>query len=380
MNGAVRLGIDSRDAFAPRPRGVGKSLAMLLRRLLPRLEGWDVRLYTRRDDGARWSGARVRRIDLRGDRIAAWENIRLPIAALQDRLDLLHCPGQTMSYLAPCPIVLTVHDVIPLRIGDGWSRGQVAAFRRALGRAVHRARRIIAVSHFTKRDLLDLFPVAEDKIDVVPWGIEAPAAPSPPAAWAALSQTHRIRGPFFVCFGGDAPRKNVPRILEAFGRFLPTVGRDAQLVLLGVTGRAETAYRGLADRLGVADNVVVLGYVDDRAVAALLERAEALVFTSLYEGFGLPILEAMAVGTPVITSNVTSMPEVAGDAAILVDPTDPEAIAAAIHACYANDRRRADLRARGLDRVRSFSWDRAAGQTLATYGRALGLEAEACVG
>jgi len=369
----IHLGIDSRDIFASQPRGVGKALIELFRHLLPLIPGWAVTLYTNRNENIELPApARIKEIDIRGDRFNAWERIRLPIAALISRLDLLHCPSQTAPPLTPCPVILTVHDLIPLRMDDGWSAGEIRYFRKAMARSIAKARRIIAVSEFTKKDLLSTFDIPENKVDVVWWGVDRKVGQTPSEElWQRLCQEHGIRSPFFVAFGGEAPRKNVPRILKAFSRFTHETKGEFQLVLLGVTATGERRFSLIMDQLGISKQVILLGYLDDVVVCQLMRRSEALIYTSLYEGFGLPILEAMAIGTPVITSNVTSMPEIAGEASLLVDPGDSRAIADAMRECFANGVLRADLKARGLQRVNDFSWERAARETLASYSRAL---------
>jgi glycosyltransferase involved in cell wall biosynthesis len=369
----IRLGVDARDAFAGEPRGVGRTLGTLVRHVMSLVPDWRVTLYTNREHREGPASAHLRWIDLPGDRLNAWERVRLPFAALTDRLDLLHCPSQTAPPVVPCPVVLTVHDVIPVRIGDGWSRHAVDRFRRDFGRSVRRARRIIAVSEFTRRDLLDAFPVREDKVDVVRWGVERRAAPPTEEHWDAVCNAHGVRRPYFFAFGGEAPRKNVPRVLAALATLVREVSSDLQLVLVGVRGPAAERFGEIASDLGISKHVITLGYASEATVGTLLANAEALVFPSLYEGFGLPLLEAMAAGTPVITSNVTSMPEIAGDAALLVDPTAVGEIAEAMRACHVSDRLKEDLRARGRRRIENFRWERTAAETRHTYERALGL-------
>ncbi|HXH20989.1 MAG TPA: glycosyltransferase family 1 protein [Dehalococcoidia bacterium] len=368
------IGIDGRDAFAARPRGVGKSLRALLGRLPEAAPDWRFTAYTDRDgDMPLADRLDVRQITLRGDRVNAWERFRLPVAAWWDRVNLLHCPGQTAPPFAPCPIVLTVHDLIPLRIGDGWAARDIQRFRRSLARAVKQAARIIAVSEYTRGDLLTEFGLPGERVDVVPWGVDVPSEPPRDAGrFEALATAHRVRQPFFVAFGGDAPRKNVSRLIEALRELTRALTGDVQLVLIGVPDSARARFEELAEGLGVSKQVVTLGYLPDQDVATLLVFSEALVYPSLYEGFGLPVLEAMAVGAPVITSNTTSLPEVAGDAALLVDPTSAGAIAEAMRHCYLNAAVKADLARRGRRRAAAFTWDRAARATVATYRRVLG--------
>lgn len=370
----VRFGMDGRDVFAPRPRGTGKAMASLLGCLLPRVADWSVTLYTDRGADDRFSPpARVKTIDIPGDRFNAWERVRLPIAALVDRLDLLHCPSQTAPPIAPCPVVLTVHDLIPLRVPGEWPLQAVRRFESELRRSARTARRIITVSEFTRRDLVATFDVPEDKIDVVGWGVDIPApAGAGGDEWPRIAAATGLRSPFYVSFGGDAPRKNVAGILQALARFTRETTADVQLALVGVPDTVRARFAGLAESLGVAKSVVFLGYVSDAELTTLLANAEALVYASLFEGFGLPILEAMAAGAPVIYSNLTSMPEVAGDAGLAVDPADSAAIAGAMAECYLNETVKSELRARGLRRAAALPWTRTAEATLAVYRKALG--------
>jgi glycosyltransferase involved in cell wall biosynthesis len=369
----MRLGIDSRDLFATNPRGVGRTLWTFIRYLAPLVGQCEVNLYTDRwKDFSCPRNVRVRKIEMRGDRLNLWERVRLPLAAWTDRLDLLHCPSQTAPPVVPCPFVLTVHDLIPLRIGDGWSATEADRFRRALGHSVQKARRIIAISEFTKNDLLSTFKVAESKVDVVCWGVDTDVGETlSQEIWESLCRVHQIRNPFFVAFGGDAPRKNVPRLFEALRSFVNEVSKDVQLLLLGVPEGARAKYTAIAESLDLSDFVVQTGYVPDSTVAHFLAKSEALIYASLYEGFGLPILEAMARGTPVITSNVTSMPEIAGEAALLVDPKDFYSIKEAMRLCYLNSSWKDQLRIAGHERVKNFTWERTARETLAVYTSAL---------
>ena len=370
----LHLGVDARDMFAPNPRGVGKALRTLFKYLLPLMPGWKVNFYTNRQSEASYGyDSQVRWIDMRGDRFNTWENIRLPLASFTDRIGILHCPSQTAPPVTACPVVLTVHDLIPLRIDDGWSPAEVSRFRKTLGRSIAKARRIITVSEFTKQDLLAEFRVPKEKVDVVWWGVESPpdGLSATDAAWDSLRDLHGIRFPFFIAFGGEAPRKNVPRILEAFSGFTGAATDEFQLVLLGVTPLAKRRFHPIIDRLGISKRVVLLEYLDDMVVSQLMKRAEALIYTSLYEGFGLHIIEAMSVGTPVVTSNVTSLPEIAADAALLVDPNDAGAIADAMMDCFAKTELRVELKDRGLRRVKDFSWENVARQTLEVYQNAL---------
>jgi len=369
----MRLGIDARDVFAPEPRGVGKTLRELIGRLLSSVSDWDISLFTNRVNGVKFpSPAKIEHIDIPGDRFNLWEKVRLPVAAWKGNLDVLHCPSQTAPSLAPCPVVLTVHDLIPLKINDGWKKAEVSRFRRALGDSVAKAKRIITVSEFTKRDLLSEFPVDENKVDVIHWGVSRYDHNELfQTQWELLAAQHGFAAPYFVAFGGDAPRKNLERIVRAFASLVCQAGSEVRLVLVGVPLGVKGRYRMLCQELGIADQVVQMSFLKDQEIGVLLAHSAALVYPSLYEGFGLPIVEAMAAGAPVITSDRGSMAEVAGEAAILVDPENPAAIGDAMRECLMNSPLKEALRGKGYARIRQFRWDNVAAQTLTTYRKAL---------
>jgi len=229
---------------------------------------------------------------------------------------------------------------------------------------------VIAISQSTRRDLVELLGVADAKIDVVPQGIAAPpgVAPPPEAQVRARFQLGERR--VVLSLSAKRPHKNVAALLGALARIPPD--RRPLLVLPGYPTWHEAELRERARALGITADVRFAGWVSDEEVEGLWAVADAFVFPSLYEGFGLPLLEAMARGVPVACSNASSLPEVAGDAALLFDPRDDAAIAAALERLLGDRALRERLRARGLGRVREFTWERTARLTLASYSRALG--------
>ena len=288
-----------------------------------------------------------------------------------DRVDLLHCPAQTAPPITSCPFVLTVHDLIPLRMDDGLSAEEVVRFRKAFARSVNSAVRIVAVSEFTRHDLLREFPSVEKKVDVVHWGIQPQNGLPDTDEWRSFSDLFGIRRPYFVAFGGDSRRKNVIGILHAFKMFLAEVDRNVQLLLLGVPADAMARVSRVAMTLELNDELIQVGYAPESLLPALLGDSEAVIYASMYEGFGLPILEAMAAGAPIITSSLTSMPEVAGNAALFVDPEDPASIKEAMRTIYLNEPVKFQMRELGAQRLKAFTWERAAESTVAVYRQAL---------
>ena len=274
-------------------------------------------------------------------RDAVWYPVGLARAARD--ADVLHCPTFRGPVRSRVPLVVTVLDLAVLRHPELFNRWNRTYSRLVVPRVVRAARRLIAISEFTKRELVELLGVDPQDVDVI--GV-------PPRASLAADGP-RAEGDYVLTVGTLEPRKNLVRASSAARR------AGVELRVVGARGWGDVSTNG----------VRWLGDVADDELDALLRGARALVYPSLYEGFGIPILEAMAVGTPVVTSRGGATEEVAGGAAVLVDPLDEASIAAGLEEA---DRRRDELRTRGLERARAFSWDDVAERTLDVYRRALG--------
>ena len=272
------------------------------------------------------------------------------------------------------PYVVTVHDVMRLLdlraetplISTPTLRDRLYLRLDAAG--IRRAAAIVAPSHSTRRDLVRHLGIPEDRITVVYEGVDH----------TVFRPVERrvLDDPYVLFVGSEHPRKNLARLLRAFARVKEDGRlRTLKLVKVGSPGSGEAPFRErtvrAAREAGVEDDVVFVGRAKGDELAAYYSGAECLVLPSLYEGFGLPPVEAMACGCPVIVSNVTSLPEVVGDAALLVDPTDDRALAGAMRAVLDDATLRADLRARGFARAAGFTWERVARETLAVYERVL---------
>jgi glycosyltransferase involved in cell wall biosynthesis len=257
--------------------------------------------------------------------------------------DVLHCPTFRGPVRARTPLVVTVHDLAVLRQPEVFNRWSRAYGPRVIPRVLRTARRVIAVSDFTKRELVELFDLDETKILVVPNAVDDTFTPNGPAA----------DGDYVLAVGTLEPRKNLPRVVEAARR------AGVELRVVGERGWGEVELDGKGVRW--------LGRVADEQLAELYRGARVVAYPSLYEGFGIPVLEAMACGAPVVTSRGGAMEEVADGAAVLVDPTDPAEIAAGLEQAVAQ---RAELVPRGLERARAFTWAAVAEATVAVYREA----------
>jgi len=301
-----------------------------------------------------------------------YEQWLLPIELSLRQLDVLHSPDFIPPFRRRCPAVITVHDLAFLRY-PSLLTPESARYYGQVDDAVASAEAIIAVSESTKRDLLQLLGAAEQKIHVVPEGVDpACRVLDDPRLVAEVAGRHGMEPGFFLFVGTLEPRKNLAALIKAYALVHErhqAVGAP-KLALVGSRGWLCEDIYALVAQLNLADDVRFLGPVGPEDLVGLYNGAVALVFVSLYEGFGLPALEAMACGTPVIAANVSSLPEVVGDAALLVSPHEIEDIAAAMGHLICDGELRQELRARGLARAGQFSWGRAARETLAVYEEA----------
>ena len=279
-------------------------------------------------------------------RDVGWYLAALPARARLDRVDVLHCPTHRAPVRSGAPLVVTFHDLAVLRHPTTFNAWTRTYSRLALPRVARAARRLIAVSRFTRRELLDVLDVPEEKVRVIPNAVGEPFAPQGEAAG----------GDYVLAVSTLEPRKNLPRLVDAFRR----AGLNGlRLLVAGAPGWGGIRVEG--------DGVRWLGEVGDEELARLYRGARCVAYVSLYEGFGLPVLEAMACGAPVVAARNEAVEEVAGDAAVLVDPLDPEAIAAGL--AEAVDRRD-ELRPLGLERAAAFRWADAARATVEVYREA----------
>jgi glycosyltransferase involved in cell wall biosynthesis len=279
-------------------------------------------------------------------RDVVWYHLGLPTKAGRDGVDVLHCPTHRAPLHSPVPLVVTFHDLAILRHPETFNRWTRRYSRRTLPRIVQAAQRIIAVSEFTKRELLALLNAPQEKVRVIPNAVGPPFQANGDAA----------SGDYVLAVSTLEPRKNLPRLVEAY-RIAGLNGFE--LLVAGAPGWGGVRVEG--------DGIRWLGEVGDDELARLYRGARCVAYVSLYEGFGLPVLEAMACGAPVVAGRNEASEEVAGSAAVLVDPLNPDAIAAGL--VEAIDRRE-ELRDLGLARARAFDWAEVGRATVEVYREA----------
>jgi glycosyltransferase involved in cell wall biosynthesis len=297
------------------------------------------------------------------------EQALLPPLAGRARVDLVHSLASTAPLWGPYRRVVTVHDLIYARFPEAHAGLREKGMRVLVPAAARRADRVIADSLSTRDDLIELLGIARERIDVVPLGLGAVrrAKPLPESDVRARLDLGERR--VVLSLSAKRPHKNLLALIGALAA-IPSAERPV-LVLPGYPTAHERELRARAQALGVERDVRLRGWIDECELEGIWSLADAFVFPSLYEGFGLPVLEAMARGVPVACSNASSLPEVAGDAALLFDPRDESAIASAITRMLSDPELAERLRERGRERVRQFTWERTARATIESYGRAL---------
>jgi glycosyltransferase involved in cell wall biosynthesis len=310
------------------------------------------------------------------------EQLELPRLLRRHQADLLHSPHFNIPLARPCPTVVTIHDVIylackqdlPSRLGRLYYHAMMAA-------SVRRADRVITVSEFSKREIVRYLKADPAKIDVIHSGVDPGfrRVIDRPQLEAVLSR-YGIDEDYILYTGIYKPRKNHAGLVRAFGEFLRS-GTKAKLVIAGPFAQreGEADLRQLAAELGIAGRIIFTGFVPDSDLPSLYSAARVYACPSLYEGFGFTVLEAMACGVPVVCSAATSLPEIAGDAALYADSQNPHEFAAALRRAFHETGLRGELIEKGLDNVRRFSWQKAANATLSVYQRAAGLFVEKAV-
>lgn len=305
-----------------------------------------------------------------------WEQVGIVRAGTRERIDLLHSPYWSNPLWAPWPTVVTVHDVIQFVLPEYAWRKISRLYFGIVSRGARRADAVITVSECSKRDIVALLGLPPERIHVIGNAVDASLHPVRDA-WllASVRERYGIAPRFILYFGGFDLRKNVPRLIESYARLPASLRKEYQLVIAGrYMHLGHPLYpdpRETVQRLALEGRVIFTGQVREQDKAPLFSAATVFVFPSLYEGFGIPVLEAMACGTPVVTSNSSALPEVAADAGLLVDPYDTDAIAEGVRALLEDQGRREELARRGLERARLFTWQQVAEQTLRVYGEVL---------
>lgn len=367
---ALRVGVDGR-AFASPAAGVRRYIKGLTRALLALGEPLELVALGGADSSVLPPGVGHVSEPPHPPTNLGWTLVGLPRAARRAGVDVVHAPAYTAPFWSPVPVVLTIHDVSYERHPEWYPYKRDWARRAFYRRSAHVASEILTVSRFSASEIAAAYGISPERVTVTPLGVDGAFVATDSRRRAELPPG--VVPPYLLHVGDLHERRNLTMLVGAVlaARRQSKAAAALSLVLVGTDLGVGDAVSAIAAREGAAAAVVRLGSVNERRLQALYQGSVALVYPSFYEGFGLPLVEAMACGTPVIASNVASMPEVLGNAGILLDPSDKDAWTQAIVGLVSGGETRARLREAGLRRAAEFTWDRTARFTLDVYRRAL---------
>ena len=360
--GATTVAIDGTEALARHLTGTGVYVRHLVRELFKTDIGPSLRILGIRGVAADFSAIPADRVRLLRTPTyrSVWTQLRLPLHLLAHRYGVLHLPDHKLPFLCPPRSVITVLDLAFMKFPETFKtlhRRRLVWFTK---NAVRRADRIIAISGSTQSDLCELLQVPRENIAVIHLGVDH-------AIYRPDVQPHRRVAPYFLSVGALQPRKNYVFLIRAFKRLCAQYPEEVDLLIVGQRGWLWEPIEEEARKPPFAERIHLLGYVPDEELPGLYAGALAAVFPSLYEGFGIPVVEAMACGCPVIAADRSSFPEVVGEAGILLDPTDELPWVRAMERMLREAEYRSQWSDRAASRSREFSWERTARETLAVY-------------
>ncbi len=364
----MRIAIDARKLH---DFGVGTYVRNLVHWLARLDSETEFIMFCRRDDCEHIEGLgpNFRPVPVRSSNYSVAEQLTVPLSLIRSRADLFHAPHYVLPALTPCRSIVTIHDCIHLMFPQ-YLPGRLAHryAQVAFWLAANRSARIFTVSEASKRDILRFFSIPSDKVDVIYNAIDDRFNHTPiEADMQRVRERYQLHDRFLLYSGNVKPHKNLERLIDAFNRLRQSGLDNIKLLITGGEISRYATLRRAVHHYNLDHHVRFLGFLSVETLAILYRLADAFVFPSLYEGFGLPPLEAMASGTPVLTSNISSLPEVVGDAALLIEPYDPASIAEGLGRVLCDNALRERLVDRGRRRAAAFSWEASVKRVLATY-------------
>lgn len=366
----MRIALDSRGINWYRGTGIGTYTYNLLNSLL-KVDNQDYfHIY--------WSGNNYENFLLPNTKVIMaskkqhkfFEQLYFPNNLIEENIDVFHIPqnGIGLDCAISCKKVVTIHDLIPYLMPETVGKGYLKNFLRDIPEIIESADGIITVSEWSKKDILKFFPINEDKVFVTPLAADSKYKPLDKALCKKfLMDKYNIINPFILYIGGFSERKNVKSLLIAFSEIKNKIDDNIRLVIVGASRDAGNSLIALSKSLGIFSNIIFTGYAPEEHLPILYNGCQVFVYPSLYEGFGLPPLEAMSCGAPIITSNLTSIPEVVQDAGILINPYDTDELINALLIMLSDTKSRNEFIEKGLKRAALFSWENTALSTLKVY-------------
>ncbi|WP_434283996.1 glycosyltransferase family 4 protein [Clostridium botulinum] len=372
----MRIGIDGRPAYWYRGTGIGTYTYQLISSLNKVDKKNDYLIFNPEFSNSPLklnNNFNIKNINAHSPK-NFWNEVNIPAILKNNSMDIYHVPqnGVGLPKNKNCKFIITLHDVIPYRMPETVSDRYLKIFSEEIPKIVSSADGIITVSDFSKKDIMKSFNYPEDKIFVTHLASEDIYMPlNKEFCRNILKMKYNINKNFILYVGGFSPRKNILGLIDAFYNLINIYKKDISLVIVGRKGKIYEKYIERVRELNMEDKVFFPGFISVKDLPYFYNCAEIFVYPSFYEGFGLPPIEAMACGTPVITSNVTSIPEITKDAAMLINPYDTDSICKAMYTALSNENMKTILIKRGLNRTSQLTWNNCAKSTLLAYKKIL---------
>ncbi len=293
-----------------------------------------------------------------------WELFILPFQALKDRIELLHSMANIAPIYLPCKSVITIHDIRPYYISSDFPRSFTYMFKKLLPLMAKHAARVITVSEYSKKAISDVLDITTDKITAIP--LASGLGPVTEKAKKEIKAQYNIDGYIFTLLTA-IPHKNMDGLIKAYKILASRQKEVPELVVAGITGPVLEDVKNRVRGWGLEKKIIFPGYIPDEHLPALYQSARLFIFPSKYEGFGLPVLEAMSYGVPVVSSSFTALPEVVGDAGLMFDPDNPDEMADAMERVLGDEELSRNLVEKGLQKAAAYSWEKVAKETLKVY-------------
>lgn len=373
----MRVAVDARGINLYRGTGIGTYTENILKNILELDKDNYYHIY--------WSGDRYEEFIKHNTKIIMsskrhhrfFEQYYFPDNLKNENIDIFHIPqnGLGISEYISCKKIVTIHDLIPYVMPETVGRGYLSKFLKEIPKVMELSDAIITVSEWSKKDILKFFPIDESKVYVTPLAADKKYKPlDKESCKFELKNKYNITKPFILYVGGFSPRKNVKALLIAFSQVFSKLSKEHELVIVGANKDDGSYLSKLSSSLDVSSNIIFTGFIPEEDLPILYNGCDVFVYPSLYEGFGLPPLEAMSCGTPVITSNVSSIPEVVGDGGILIDPFSTVSLMDSLEMILNDDNKKQELKEKGLTRAYEYSWEKTAAETINVYNDIAELE------
>lgn len=372
----MKIAIDARGINWYKGTGIGTYTDRILTYM--------IKNYTENFYQIYWSGSKYDNFNKENTKIVMasknqhrfFEQYYFPENIRKENVDIYHVPqnGIGMSENIDCKKVITVHDLIPYIMPETVGRGYLTKFIKEMPRIINMADGIITVSEYSKKDILKFFPIDKNKIFVTPLAADEKYKPlDKELCKNKIKSLYNIDKPFILYIGGFSPRKNVKALIKAFSRIHKSLDKNYDLVIVGSNKDDLDKIKEFSSKLHIEENMKFTGFVRSEFLPIFYNSCDLFVYPSLYEGFGLPPLEAMSCGTPVITSNISSIPEVVGTSAILIDPKNTAALMSSMESILNDETLRKELSSKALKRSTLFSWEKTCEKTINVYNKILAL-------